>query len=64
MITRVNKKVYFLPTLSPSLPKKMAPNGLTINPAAKMASVLINAAAPRSGGNNLCPIITARLPKM
>ncbi|MNE39538.1 hypothetical protein D3C80_1334980 [compost metagenome] len=56
--------MYFLPIRSPNRPKNNAPNGRTINPAAKMAKVLINADAPASAGNNCDPIIRARLPKI
>jgi hypothetical protein len=64
MITRVTRKVYFLPIMSPSLPKKRAPNGRTTKPAAKVARVLNNAAVGFPEGKNLVEIIEARLPKM
>ena len=41
----VSKKVYFLPTLSPNLPKTNAPKGLTMKPAAKVANVEITNAS-------------------
>ena len=50
--TRVNKKVYLRPTKSPSLPKKSAPKGLTIKPAAKVASVDKSAAVGFVLGKN------------
>ena len=50
--TRVNRKVYFLPIISPSLPKTSAPKGRTKNPAAKTASVLNSAAVLFPSGKN------------
>ena len=35
----VTMKVYFLPIMSPNLPKNKAPKGLTTKPAAKVARV-------------------------
>ena len=57
-------QVYFLPTLSPSLPKTSAPKGLTIKPAAKVARVESNAAVGSVLGKNCAAIIGARLPNM
>ena len=53
MINKVTKKVYFLPIISPNLPKNKAPKGLTTNPAANVASVDKNAAVGLSAGKNL-----------
>ncbi len=49
MMTRVNKNVCFLPTISPNLPKTKAPKGLTIKPAAKVANVAKNAVVGFAG---------------
>ena len=62
--TRVSKKVYFLPIKSPSLPKTNAPNGRTKKPAAKMASVLSNAAVSFPSGKNCVEIVLASMPKI
>jgi hypothetical protein len=59
-----SKKVYFLPTLSPSLPKTNAPKGRTTNPAANVASVERNAAVGFVFGKNCSDKIVARLPKI
>ena len=64
MIKSVTRKVYFLPMISPSLPKNSAPKGLTTNPAAKVARVERNAAVGLSAGKNLVAKTTARLPKI
>jgi competence transcription factor ComK len=64
IIIKVNKKVYFLPTMSPNLPKNKAPNGRTINPAAKVANVAKNAVVGLVDGKNFSEIIVAKLPKM
>ena len=64
MIRSVTKKVYFLPMISPNLPKNSAPKGLTTNPAAKVASVDKKAAVGLSAGKNLVAKTTAKLPKM
>ncbi len=64
MINKVTKKVYFLPIISPNLPKNKAPKGLTTNPAAKVASVDKNAAVGLSAGKNLVDKTTAKLPKI
>jgi hypothetical protein len=45
--------VYFLPIISPNLPKNKAPKGLTTKPAAKVAKVDKNAAVGLSAGKNL-----------
>lgn len=57
-------KVYFLPILSPNLPKINAPSGLMIKPAEKVASVARNAAVGFSLGKNWVEIMLARLPKI
>ena len=62
--TKVNKKVYLRPMISPNLPNTSAPNGLTIKPAAKMASVLKSAEVPASVGKNCFEIMVANIPKM
>ena len=62
--TKVNKKVYLRPIISPSLPNTNAPNGRTIKPAAKMASVLNNADVPASEGKNCFEIMVASIPKI
>lgn len=49
---------------SPSLPKNNAPNGLTTKPAAKVASVLNNAAVWLPEGKNLVDMMVARLPNI
>ena len=61
---RVRRKVYFLPTISPSLPKTSAPKGLTMKPAAKVARVDSNAAVGLVLGKNCEAIMGARLPKI
>jgi hypothetical protein len=60
----VNKKVYFLPTLSPNLPKTNAPKGLTMKPAAKVANVESSAAVGFVFGKNWVAMIGAKLPKI
>ena len=62
--TKVTMKVYFLPTISPSLPNTNAPKGRTIKPAAKVASVDKNAAVGFAFGKNCCARIDDKLPKM
>jgi hypothetical protein len=64
MSTSVSKKVYLRPTKSPSLPKKSAPNGLTTNPAAKVASVDKSARVGLPAGKNLVAMMAAKLPNM
>ena len=64
MMSNVTKKVYFLPIISPSLPKNKAPNGLTTNPAAKVANVERKAAVGLSAGKNFVDNTTAKLPKI
>lgn len=61
---RVTKKVYFLPIISPNLPKNKAPKGLTTKPAAKVAKVERNAAVGLSAGKNFVERTTAKLPKI
>ena len=62
----VTMNVYFLPIKSPNLPKKRAPKGRTIKPAAKVANVDKNAkvSVPGPLGKNFVEIIVAKLPKM
>lgn len=57
-------KVYFRPMTSPNLPKIKAPNGRTISPAEKVASVARKAAVGFSFGKNSVEMIVARLPKI
>jgi hypothetical protein len=59
-------KVYFRPIKSPKRPKNKAPNGLTINPAAKVAKVERNESVSFPGplGKNLVEINVAKLPKI
>jgi hypothetical protein len=64
IITSVNRNVYFLPTISPILPKNKAPNGRTIKPAAKVASVAKKAVVGFVEGKNFSEIMVAKLPKM
>ena len=51
-----------LDKLSPNLPKTKAPNGLTINPAANVASVESKAAVGSALGKNCMAMMGARLP--
>jgi hypothetical protein len=62
--TRVSKKVYFLPMISPSRPNTKAPKGRTIKPAAKVARVDNKAAVGFSEGKNFAAMIVDKLPKM
>ena len=64
IITRVKRKVYLRPIRSPNLPNTNAPNGLTINPAAKVASVDSKAAVGLVLGKNWLANTVARLPNM
>ena len=50
--------------MSPKRPKKIAPKGRTINPAANVARVAINAATGLSEGKNLVDNRVAKEPKM
>jgi hypothetical protein len=63
-MTKVSKKVCLRPIRSPSRPKTNAPNGRTINPAAKMANVLKSAAVPASSGKNCLDKMVANIPKI
>ena len=66
----VTRKVYFRPTISPIRPKKIAPNGRTIKPAAKASNAKIfrvvssNIGLPSAPSTlkNCAPIIAARDP--
>ena len=62
--TSVRRKVYFLPIRSPRRPKTNAPNGRTIKPAAKIASVLSKAAVEFPSGKNWTDIVLASIPKI
>ena len=62
--TRVSRKVYFRPMISPSLPKNRAPKGRTIKPAAKVARVERRAAVGFTSGKNFWAMIVDRLPNM
>src|SRR5690606_30710016 len=62
--SNVTIKVYFLPIISPRRPKNNAPNGLTTNPAAKVAKVERKAAVGLSAGKNLVEITIDKLPKI
>ncbi len=64
MITKVSKKVYLRPTISPMRPKTKAPNGRTTKPAANVAKVLNSAAVGFSFGKNWLASTVAKLPKM
>lgn len=56
--------MYLRPIRSPNLPKNKAPNGLTTNPAANVASVDRKAAVGLSEGKNLVEMTIDRLPKI
>lgn len=62
MIVKVTMKVFLRPVRSPSLPKMMAPKGLTNSPTEKVASVASRAAVGLSFGKKRVEMIVARLP--
>lgn len=58
----VARKVYFRPTKSPRHPKKTAPKGRTINPAAKASRANTRPVVSLKPEKNCFEIVTAREP--
>ena len=62
MIRMVTKKVYLRPIMSPRRPKKIAPKGRTINPAAKANSAKIKAEPSSKPLKNCFAMMAAKEP--
>ena len=62
MIRMVTRKVYLRPIMSPRRPKKIAPNGRTMKPAAKASSAKMNAEPASSPEKNCLAMIAASEP--
>ena len=58
----VIRKVFFRPTRSPSEPNTSAPNGRTMNPAAKASNANTLRVASGNEVKKFAPMIAARLP--
>ena len=62
MIPIVTRKVFLRPTRSPIRPNKIAPNGLTANPAAKAASAKMNPVVSSTPLKNCAEMTVASSP--
>ena len=62
MTRMVTRKVYLRPTTSPTRPNTSAPNGRTMNPAAKASSAKTSAVAFGNWLKNWAPMTVASDP--
>ena len=62
MIRMVTRKVYLRPIMSPRRPKKMAPKGRTMKPAANASSAKMNAEPESSPLKNCLAMMAASEP--
>ena len=62
MMTIVIRNVYLRPIMSPSMPKTNAPNGRTMNPAAKASSANTFRVFSGKAVKNWAPMMAASAP--